>query len=72
MAAALAELDRFRNRQQEATKQAAEVRTDISNKIDVELAEFSELKKSELPKFNQMVKEKAVDAIMIKKEVIKP
>ena len=50
------------------TEQMKEVRNDITQKIDTELATFEQIKSTDLPKFNQLVKEKSVDAIILKKK----
>jgi len=43
-------------------------RGDITRKIDTQLGDFEAIKNTDLPKFNQLVKEKAVDAIILKKK----
>ena len=50
------------------TDQMIEVRDAITEKINTQLAEFESIKNSDLPKFNRLVKEKAVDAIVLKKK----
>lgn len=50
------------------TDQMIEVRDAITEKIDTQLAEFESIKNTDLPKFNQLVKDKAVDAIVLKKK----
>ncbi len=48
------------------TAQAVAVKNELTPLIDAELARFREIKAKELPAFNQMVKEKGVDAVMVK------
>lgn len=48
------------------TAQAMAVKNELTPQIDAELAKFREIKAKELPAFNQMVKEKGVDAVMLK------
>lgn len=50
------------------TKQSYEVKEVISKQIDKQLGEFEAIKANELPAFNRMVKEKAVDAILLKEK----
>ena len=50
------------------TDQMIEVRDAITEKINTQLAEFEAIKNTDLPKFNQLVKDKAVDAIVLKKK----
>jgi photosystem II stability/assembly factor-like uncharacterized protein len=50
------------------TKQSYEVKETITKQIDEQLGKFEAIKATELPAFNQMVKEKAVDAIMLKEK----
>ncbi|GAB5551361.1 MAG: hypothetical protein Sapg2KO_09520 [Saprospiraceae bacterium] len=50
------------------TKQSYEVKEAISKQIDKQLGEFEAIKANELPAFNRMVKEKAVDAILLKEK----
>lgn len=47
------------------TDQAVAVKNDLTARIDVELAKFYKVKEEELPKFNQLVKAAAVNAIML-------
>jgi len=48
------------------TQQSIEVKNELTKRIDQQLGEFSKIKTSDLPAFNQMVKQKAVDAILLK------
>ena len=50
------------------TDQMIEVRDEITKRIDTQLTEFEAIKNTDLPKFNQLVKDKAVDAIVLKKK----
>lgn len=48
------------------TKQSYDVQKEITKQIDEQLGEFGKIKETDLPEFNRMVKEKAVDAILLK------
>ncbi|MBX2930161.1 MAG: glycosyl hydrolase [Saprospiraceae bacterium] len=48
------------------TAQAVAVKNELVPQIDAELAKFRQIKATELPAFNRMVKEKGVDAVMVK------
>ena len=50
------------------TDQMNQVREEITKQIDTQLTTFEGIKNSDLPKFNQLVKEKAIDAIILKKK----
>jgi len=50
------------------TQQAYRVKEEISQQIDQQLSQFREIRNSDLPEFNQMVKEKAVDAIVLEED----
>ena len=50
------------------TDQMIEVRDAITEKINTHLSEFEAIKNTDLPKFNKLVKDKAVDAIVLKKK----
>jgi len=50
------------------TDQAFEVRKELEGLIDAELGKFEKIKAEMLPAFNQMVKEKNIDAIILKKK----
>jgi hypothetical protein len=50
------------------TDQMKEVREDITKKIDSQLTTFESIKNVDLPKFNQLVKDKSVDAIILNKK----
>lgn len=48
------------------TKQAEDVRVELTTQIDAQLVILSDLMENDLPAFNQLVKDKSVDAIMLK------
>lgn len=48
------------------TAQSEQVRVELTQQIDAELAKLDGLMKTDLPAFNRLVKEKSVDAIIIK------
>lgn len=48
------------------TKQAETVRVELTTQIDAQLAILKGLMENDLPAFNQLVKDKSVDAIMLK------
>ncbi|HMN89623.1 MAG TPA: hypothetical protein PKD70_15640, partial [Saprospiraceae bacterium] len=50
------------------TKQSYEAKEDLTKRIDVQLSEYKRVRDTELPKFNEMVRQKAVDPIMVKKQ----
>lgn len=50
------------------TRQSYEVRDEITRGINEELGKFQEIKDTDLPDFNRMVKENAVDAIMLQEK----
>jgi len=45
-----------------------QVREELTKRIDEQLLEFEAIKNTDLPAFNKLVKEKAVDAIVLKKK----
>ncbi len=49
------------------TAQMFEVKQDITQKVEVQLTEFKKIRDTELPKFNEMIRQKAIDPIMVKK-----
>ncbi len=49
------------------TNQMKEVRETLTKEINKELATFNQIMQTEVPKFNQLIKEKAIDAIILKK-----
>ncbi len=49
------------------TKQAEDVRVELTQQIDAELATLRNIMSNDLPAFNNMVKQKSVDYIVIKK-----
>jgi len=51
------------------TQQAIAVRDELVGKIDLQLADFEKIVKEELPKFNALVRSKAVDAIILKEDI---
>jgi len=53
------------------TKQAEEVRVDLTNKIDAELTKLDSLIDANVNSINEMVKEKGIEMVMIKKEPAK-
>ena len=50
------------------TEQALQVKEELTQRIDEQLRLFEEIKERELPEFNRMVREKAVDAIQLTNE----
>lgn len=48
------------------TAQSIAVKNELTPLVDAELAKFRQIKATELPAFNQMVKEKGVDAVIMK------
>ena len=52
------------------TEQMKEVRDEITRQIDSELATFQQIIGTDLPKFNQQVKERSIDAIILKKKEV--
>lgn len=50
------------------TKQAIAVKEELTTKIDAELSKLREIIEKELPAFNELVHEKKIPAVMIKKE----
>jgi hypothetical protein len=48
------------------TKQAKEVKEEMTQKINSELSKFEQVKSTLLPEFNKQVREKGMDAIMMK------
>ncbi|GJM35970.1 MAG: hypothetical protein DHS20C18_49710 [Saprospiraceae bacterium] len=50
------------------TKQAYQVKEEITREIDKELVKFNKIKEEEIPAFNELVKQKSVDAIILKKK----
>ncbi len=50
------------------TQQAYQVKQEITQQIDEELKRFNQVKDQEVPAFNQLVKQKSVDAILLKKK----
>lgn len=50
------------------TKQAVQVKEELTKAIDSQLSEFQRVKDQKLPEFNRMVREKSTDAIRLNKE----
>ena len=50
------------------TQQATEFFNEVTQKIDEQLARWQEIKQKAIPEFNQKVREKQVDTIMLKKD----
>ncbi len=48
------------------TRQAKQVKDELVAKIDAQLAIFRKVKNEQLPEFNKMVKEKEIDAVILK------
>ena len=48
------------------TKQSEDVRIELTTQIDAQLSIFNTLMENDLPAFNQLVKDKSIDAIMLK------
>ena len=48
------------------TKQSEDVRVELTKQVDAELATLKGIMENDLPAFNQLVKQKSVDAIIIK------
>ncbi len=51
------------------TKQAMEVKEEMSQKIDEQLSKWESIKAEELPAFNEMVRQQAVDAIILPNKI---
>ncbi len=64
----LAHLNSLNSGDYPPTDQAIAVRDELIGKIDAELMRFETVKTMELPKFNTMVKQKAIDAIILKEK----
>ncbi len=54
------------------TEQAKAVKAELEAEIDVQLSAFEQIRNEDLPAFNKMVKEKAVDVIQLDSKVSKP
>ncbi len=52
------------------TDQAKVFYKEVSQNIDAQIQQWEQLKREELPKINQMVREKQVDAIMVKEQEV--
>ena len=50
------------------TQQAVQVKEELTEEINTQLDKFEQIRNTELPEFNRMVREKAVDAIKLTKE----
>ncbi|MEL6721005.1 MAG: hypothetical protein AAFP82_20045, partial [Bacteroidota bacterium] len=64
----LAHLNSLANGEYPPTSQMYQVKDEMTKAIDAELNKYSKVKSDMLPKFNQLVKEKAIDAIVIEKK----
>ena len=53
---------------QAPSKQAREVLSDLTGQADIQLAKFKRISEEDIPKLNQMIREKAVPVIGLKKE----
>jgi len=49
------------------TNQMKEVRDALTKEINKELSSFNQIMQTDIPQFNQLIKEKAIDAIILKK-----
>jgi len=50
------------------TRQAIQVKDELTGKIDAQLAIFRKVRDEQLPEFNKLVKAKEIDAVVLKKE----
>ena len=50
------------------TDQALAVKDELTKLINIEIKNYREILATDLPKFNQMIRDHAVDAIILKKE----
>ncbi|MEM9888557.1 MAG: glycosyl hydrolase [Bacteroidota bacterium] len=64
----LAHLNSLANGEYPPTSQMYQVKQEMTEAIDTELAKYAAVKRDMLPKFNKLVKEKAIDAIVIEEE----
>jgi len=64
----LAHLNSLANGEYPPTSQMYQVKKEMTEAIDAELNKYSKVKSDMLPKFNQMVKQKAIDAIVLEKK----
>ena len=53
------------------TKQGEEVRVELTQKIDAELTKLNSLIEKNVDSINEMIKEKGIEMVMIKKEPTK-
>jgi len=53
------------------TKPAMEVKEEMTKKIDEQLGKFRNLRDTQLPDFNRQVREKGIDAVLLKEEKLK-
>ena len=53
------------------TKPAMEVKEEMTKKIDDQLGKFRNLRDTQLPDFNRQVREKGIDAVLLKEEKLK-
>ncbi|MEM1325597.1 MAG: glycosyl hydrolase [Bacteroidota bacterium] len=61
----LAHLNSLADGEYPPTEAMYEVKREMTQAIDAELAKYQEVRRDMLPKFNQMVKQKAIDAIQL-------
>ncbi|MEM6697618.1 MAG: glycosyl hydrolase [Bacteroidota bacterium] len=64
----LAHLNSLANGEYPPTSQMYQVKQEMTEAIDAELNKYSKVKSDMLPKFNQLVKEKAIDAIVLEEK----
>jgi hypothetical protein len=50
------------------TKQAIQVKEELTKAINAELSKFAKIKATDLPEFNRLMREKAVDAIILQEK----
>ena len=51
------------------TDQAIAFKQEVTQKIDEQLNQYQQVVKNDLPKFNQLVREKSIDAVTIDQEI---
>ncbi|MEN0048381.1 MAG: glycosyl hydrolase, partial [Bacteroidota bacterium] len=64
----LAHLNSLANGEYPPTSQMYQVKQEMTEAIDAELNKYSKVKSDMLPKFNKLVKEKAIDAIVLEEK----
>ena len=50
------------------TKQSIEFKKEVSDRIDAEIKKLDEIFNGDIPKFNTLVKTKAIDAVVLEKD----